>query len=61
MLSISKGSNINSLSRLIQLTFKFSQHNRDKKLLALIANYLQCGAVYSHGENASLFKVSKLP
>lgn len=52
-------SNENKISKVHQLTFKFSQHNRDKKLLELIAKYLNCGAVYYHNKNASVFKVAK--
>lgn len=52
-------SNKNKVGKVTQLTFKISQHNRDRKLLELIQKCLNCGAVYSHGENASLFKVSK--
>ena len=41
------------------MTFKISQHRKDKNLLELIAKYLNCGAVYFHSENAFVFKVSK--
>ena len=43
----------------IQLIFKISQHQRDKKLLELISKYLNCGAIYSHSENAFVFTVGK--
>lgn len=49
----------NKIGQIIQLIFKISQHRRDKKLLELIANYMNCGAVYSHSENAFVFKVGK--
>jgi hypothetical protein len=58
LVSITK-SNRNKVGQVTQLTFKIPQHNRDRKLLELIAKTLNCGAVYSHGENASIFKVSK--
>jgi hypothetical protein len=58
LVTISK-SNKNKVGKITQLTFKISQHNRDKKLLELIGKHLNCGAVYSHGKNASIFKVSK--
>ncbi len=53
-------SNRNKIGQVIQLTFKISQHNRDIELLKLIKKCLNFGAVYSHGEKASLFKVSKI-
>lgn len=52
-------SNQNKVGQVTQLTFKIPQHNRDTKLLELISKTLNCGSVYSHGENASIFKVSK--
>ena len=58
LVSISK-SNSNKKGQIIQLTFKISQHCRDKKLLEMIAKYMKCGSVYSHSENASVFKVGK--
>ena len=58
LVSISK-SNSNQKGQIIQLTFKISQHCRDKKLLEMIAKYMKCGSVYSHSENASVFKVGK--
>lgn len=53
-------SNQTKIGQTTQLTFKISQHNRDRKLLELMEKYLNCGAVYSHGENASIFRVSNL-
>lgn len=38
---------------------KFRNIRETKKLLELIAKYLNCGNVYSHSENASVFKVGK--
>ena len=38
--------------------FKLTQNKRDKELLELVAKFLNCGAVYSHGENAFDFTVS---
>ena len=58
LVSISK-SNSNQKGQIIQLTFKISQHCRDKNLLEMIAKYMKCGSVYSHSENASVFKVGK--
>ena len=52
-------SNLTKTGQIIQLIFKISQHQRDKNLLELIAKYLNCGAVYSHSENAFVFKVGK--
>lgn len=43
----------------VQSIFKISQHQRDTKLLELIAKYLNCGNVYYHSENASVFSVGK--
>ena len=56
LVSISKS---NKIGHITQLIFKISQHHRDKKLLELIAKYLNCGAVYSHSKNAFVFKVGK--
>jgi hypothetical protein len=39
--------------------FKLTKKNkRDKELLELVAKFMNCGAVYSHGENAFDFTVS---
>jgi hypothetical protein len=56
-LSIFK-SNKNKISHAVQLIFKLTQHKRDKELLELIAKFLNCGAVYSHSENAFVFNVT---
>ena len=58
-ISTAKATNTNKIGQTIQLIFKISQHRRDKKLLELIAKYMNCGAVYSHSENAFVFKVGK--
>ena len=58
LVNISK-SNKNKIGQVIQLIFKISQHRRDKKLLELIAKFMDCGAVYSHSENAFVFQVGK--
>lgn len=58
LVNISK-SNKNKIVQIVQLIFKISQQRRDKKLLELIAKYMNCGAVYSHSENAFVFKVGK--
>jgi hypothetical protein len=52
-------SNRNTIGQVIQLIFKISQHHRDKKLLELITKYMNCGAVYSHSENAFVYQVTK--
>jgi len=51
-------SNKNKIGYVIQLIFKITQHKKDKNLLELIAKFLNCGAVYSHSENAYVFKVA---
>ena len=58
LLTISKSNN-NKIGKIVQLIFKISQHHRDKNLLELISKYLNCGNVYSHSENAFVFKVGK--
>nr|YP_010833292.1 LAGLIDADG endonuclease [Agaricus bitorquis]WFG54039.1 LAGLIDADG endonuclease [Agaricus bitorquis] len=57
-LSIIK-SNRTKVGYAIQLMFKLTQNKRDKELLKLIAKFVNCGAVYSKGENAFDFIVSK--
>lgn len=51
-------SNKNKISHAVQLIFKLTQHKRDKELLELIANFLNCGTVYFYSENAFVFKVT---
>lgn len=58
LVSISKSQT--KTSHIINLIFKISQHRRDKKLLELIAKYLNCGTINTHSENAYVFKVGKL-
>jgi hypothetical protein len=58
-LSIFK-SNRTKIGYAIQLMFKLTQNKRDKELLELVAKFMNCGAVYSHGENAFDLTVSKL-
>jgi len=43
----------------IELIFQINQHVRDKQLIAYIAEYLECGKVYKHSENAVVYRVSK--
>ena len=43
----------------IELIFQINQHVRDKQLIAYIAEYLGCGKVYKHSENAVVYKVFK--
>ena len=52
-------SNRTKIGYAIQLMFKLTQNKRDKILLELIAKFVNCGAVYSHGENAFDFILSK--
>ena len=54
-----KKANKNKIGQFVQLTFKISQHQRDKYLLELISKYLNCGKVYSKSVNAFDFKVGK--
>lgn len=56
-LSIFK-SNRTKIGYAIQLMFKLTQNKRDQELLELVAKFMNCGAVYSHGENAFDFTVS---
>lgn len=51
-------SNRTKIGYAIQLMFKLTQNKRDKELLELVAKFMNCGAVYSHGENAFDFTVS---
>lgn len=56
-------SNRTKIGYAIQLMFKLKNKNknkRDKELLELVSKFLNCGAVYSHGENAFDFTFSKL-
>lgn len=50
LLTISKSCAKNKIGQIVQLTFKISQHHRDKHLLELISKYLNCGKVYYHSE-----------
>ena len=59
LLTISKSCAKNKIGQIVQLTFKISQHHRDKHLLELISKYLNCGKVYYHSEKAFVFKVGK--
>ncbi len=43
----------------VELIFQINQHDRDKQLLACIAEYLKCGKVYKHSMNAVVYRVSK--
>ena len=52
-------SNRTKIGYAIQLMFKLTQNKRDKELLELVAKFMNCGAVYSHGESAFDFTVSK--
>jgi hypothetical protein len=49
---------LRTLRYAIQLMFKLTKNKRDKELLELVAKFMNCGAVYSHGENAFYFTVS---
>ena len=39
------------------LEFRLAQHNRDIKLLENISSYFNCGKVYPHNGNVSLYRV----
>ena len=39
------------------LEFRLAQHNRDVKLLENISSYFNCGKVYTHSGNVSLYRV----
>jgi hypothetical protein len=51
-------SNRTKIGYAIQIMFKLTQNKRDTELLELVAKFMNCGAVYSHGENAFDFTVS---
>ena len=42
-------SNRTKIGYAIQLMFKLTQNKRDKEILELVAKFMNCGAVYSHG------------
>ena len=44
---------------IVELIFQINQHVRDRQLMAYIAEYLGCGKVYKHSENAVVYKVFK--
>ena len=44
LVTISKSNN-NKIGYITQLVFKISQHSRDKKVLELIANFMNCGGI----------------
>jgi hypothetical protein len=46
-------------SCVVELIFQINQHDRDKQLLACIAEYLKCGRIYKHSKNAVVYRVSK--
>lgn len=46
-ISIAKATNNNKIGYITQLVFKISQHSRDKKVLELISNFMNCGGIYS--------------
>ena len=50
---------IRNSQAVIELIFQINQHVRDKQLIACIAEYLKCGKIYKHSENAVVFRVSK--
>ena len=43
----------------VELIFQINQHDRDKQLLACISEYLKCGKIYKHSNNAVVYRVSK--
>jgi hypothetical protein len=50
---------IGNSQAVIELIFQINQHVRDKKLIACIAEYLNCGKIYRHSANAIVYRVSK--
>lgn len=52
-------SNTNKIGYHTYLHFDLIQHNRDDILLKSFMEYLKCGRVYKHSDNAIAFKVSK--
>ena len=59
LLNIYKSNEV-KIGYIVQLIFKITQNQRDKKLLELIVKFLNCGTVYSHSKNALVFTVSSL-
>jgi hypothetical protein len=53
-----RNSNENSKA-VVELIFQINQHVRDKQLITYIAEYLGCGNIYKHSENAIVYRVSK--
>ncbi len=51
--------NITNLANNVSLTFKITQHERDKELIVSFIDYLGCGNVYKNGEIFD-YRVSKL-
>ena len=45
------------LGETVQLVFQLAQHSRDEALLILIIEYLGCGYLYKHSENAVIIRV----
>jgi hypothetical protein len=54
-----KKSNTHRLGFLVELVFQINQHTRDKGLILSIAEYLNCGVIFKHSENAIVFRVTK--
>jgi hypothetical protein len=54
-----KKSNTHKLGFLVELVFQINQHIRDKQLISSIAEFLNCGVIYKHSENAVVFRVTK--
>nr|AKB93522.1 LAGLIDADG endonuclease [Fusarium graminearum] len=49
------------LGKTIRLTFTITQHNRDKELMASLADLLGCGGIYSYKNNSAIdYKVSRI-
>ncbi len=49
-----------NLGKAVQLKFDLAQHYRDSEILISIKNYIGCGSVNKHSENAVIFTITKL-
>ena len=57
-ISIAKATNNNKIGYITQLVFKISQHSRDKKVLELIANFMNCGGICAPPSQWKCFRIS---
>ena len=49
----------NKIGYAVNLRFRIGQHDKDKKLLELISNYLDCGKIYKHSEHVFFLVIQK--